>query len=107
MKTFLSKYRSDGAGRSSVFISQFLCVVLFFASRGFGAEVLDRIAIVVGNTAITKTEVAHEARIAAFINGEAPDLGPAGKRRAAERLVEQELIRREIGLAHYADSGEI
>src|SRR5712692_6338634 len=85
----------------------FLCAVLFLASRGFGAEVLDRIAIVVGNTAITKTEVAREARIAAFINGEAPDLGPAGMRRAAERLVEQELIRREIGLAHYADSGEI
>ncbi len=80
--------------------------LLFLTLSLFASEVLDRIAVVVGNTAITETEVVREARIAAFLNGEAPNLSPAGKRRAAERLVEQELIRREISLVHYADSGQ-
>src|SRR5262249_29925143 len=79
---------------------------LLLADRTFAGEVLDRIAVVVGNTAITESEVVREARIAAFINAETPDLTHAGKRRAADRLVEQELIRREISLIHYADSGQ-
>lgn len=72
----------------------------------WGAEILDRLAVVVGNTAITESEVVQHVRLTAFLNGETPELSPAGKRRAAERLVEQELIRREISLTRYAEAGD-
>lgn len=72
------------------------------AAAGLAAgEIIDRIAVTAGNTAITENEILREVRITAFLNGGNPDFSPAAKRQAAERMIEQELLRREINLSRF------
>jgi peptidyl-prolyl cis-trans isomerase SurA len=78
-----------------------LCVFLtIIASQ---AEIIDRVAVVVGNRVITESEILREIRLTAFLNGEPLDFSPASKRKTAERLVEQLLIRNEIASSRYPD----
>lgn len=65
------------------------------------AAVIDRIAVVVGNTVITETEVLREVRLTEFMNGQPLDLGPQQRRAAADRLVDQQLIRNEMSNGAY------
>jgi len=65
------------------------------------AEVIDRIAVTLDNQVITESEMLREIRLAAFLNGDALDFSADAKRKAADRLVEQKLIRKEIELGHY------
>lgn len=65
------------------------------------AEIIDRIAVSVGNRVITNAQIEREARITAFLNNEQPDLSAAGRRKTADRLVEQLLVRRELESARY------
>ena len=81
-------------------------VLLLVLWRPAAAELVDRIAVVVGNTAITESEVLQEVQVTAFLNGTQPDLSPVSKRQAAERLVEQELLRREIAVSRYIEPEE-
>ena len=66
-----------------------------------GAGVVDRIAVVVGDHVITESEVLLELRLTQLINGQALDLGPEQRRAAAERLVDQQLIRNEMEIGRY------
>src|SRR5579872_6141739 len=65
------------------------------------AAVVDRVAVVVGKTVITESEVQQEVRLTAFLNGQPLDLGPQQRRAAAERLVDQQLIRNEMEIGNY------
>ncbi len=65
------------------------------------AEIIERIAVSVGNRVITETDLNREIRVAAFLDGVKPDFSPAGKRATAERMVEQALIRRELETSRY------
>ena len=65
------------------------------------AGVVDRVAVVVGNDVITESEVLREVRLTQLINGQPLDLGPAQRRAAAERLVDQLLIRKEMEIGNY------
>ncbi len=65
------------------------------------AAVIDRTAVAVGNDVITETEILDDIRVVAFLNGEALDFSPRARLRAAERLVDQYLIRQEIRIALY------
>jgi len=65
------------------------------------AEIIDRIAVSVGNQAITTSDIERETRIAAFLNRTAPDFSPAGRRATADRMVEQRLILRELENSRY------
>src|SRR5207248_11036960 len=60
------------------------------------AEIVDRIAASVGNHVITESEVLEEIRVTAFLDGTPLDLSTDQKHKAVERLVDQELIRKEI-----------
>ena len=60
------------------------------------AGVIDRVAIVIGKTVITESELIDDLRLTEFINGQPLDLGPLARRDAAEHLVDQELVRREM-----------
>ena len=73
-------------------------LLLAFALR---AEIVDRIAVSVGNQIITESQIVEEIRVAAFLNRQAPALTADGKRKAAERLVEQTLFKRDMELSHY------
>jgi SurA N-terminal domain len=64
-------------------------------------EIIDRIAVSVGNQAITVSELDREIRVTAFLNRTQPDFSPAARRTAADRMVEQRLILRELENAHY------
>jgi hypothetical protein len=68
------------------------------------ADLIDRIAVAVGRSVITESEIMRQIRITALLNGEKPDLSPENKRRTADRLVEQALIRREIAISQYLGS---
>ena len=63
------------------------------------AQLLDRIAVTVGKTVITEGEVLTNLRVAAFLDQKEPDLSPASKKKAAARLVDQVLLRREVPLS--------
>jgi peptidyl-prolyl cis-trans isomerase SurA len=76
-------------------------LLLLLAPLACRAEVIDRIAVVVGNGVITESEILREIRLTAFLNGEPLDFSLATKRKTAERLVEQRLIGAEISANLY------
>jgi len=63
--------------------------------------VIDRVAVVVGNQVITDTEVRTELRLTQFFNGQPVDLSAVARRQAAERLVDQHLIKGEMQTGGY------
>jgi hypothetical protein len=65
------------------------------------AAVVDRIAVTVGNRVITASDIETRLRLSAFQNGEAPDLNLAARRTAAQRLIDQRLIEKEMELGRY------
>jgi len=65
------------------------------------ADILDRIAVSVGNRVITTSDLDREIRVTAFLNGVKPDFTPAGKRATADRMVEQRIIRNELETSRY------
>lgn len=78
------------------------CAILAIAMGLAGqAEVIDRIAVSVGNQVITSDQIADEIRVTAFLNRSPVDLSAAEKKKAADRLIEQTLIRHEIDFSHY------
>lgn len=65
------------------------------------AEVIDQIAVTLGKTVITESDVINQMKLAAFLNDEPLDLSPEARKQAAQRLVEQVLIRREMEISRY------
>jgi hypothetical protein len=65
------------------------------------AEIIDRIAVSVGNRVITETDIDREIRITALLNNQKPDFSPASRRQAADRMVDQMLIRGELEASRY------
>ena len=80
--------------------------VLFFlvtlALAPTHAAVIDRIAVTLDSQVITESEIMLEIRLTAFLNGEPVSATPQARKEAANRLIEQKLIRREIDLGRYA-----
>lgn len=79
------------------------------AAAAAGAEVIDRIAVTIDNQVIAESQIRQEIRVIALLNGEKPDLSPASRRKTAERLVDQSLMRREMEFTHYPgpDAAEV
>ncbi|MCP5110292.1 MAG: hypothetical protein GY953_05610 [bacterium] len=65
------------------------------------AEVIDRVAVTVDKIVITESDILHQMRIAAFLNGEPLTMTREAKRAAARQLVEQVLVRREMEISRY------
>lgn len=65
------------------------------------ADIIDRIAVSVGNHVITTSDLNREIRVTAFLNGVKPDFTPAAKRATADRMVEQSLVRTELETSRY------
>jgi len=68
--------------------------------------VVDRIAVTVGNQVITETEILREIALTAFLNGEKPVFSLENKRKAADQLVEQKLVRKEMDMGRYPEATE-
>jgi hypothetical protein len=77
--------------RSTLLTTLFLTAVVH-------AEVLDRIAVTAGKDVIAASEIVEELRLTDFLNQSPLDFGSTARRAAAERLVDQYLIRNEMRL---------
>src|SRR5439155_17051525 len=76
-------------------------LLILLASFACRAEIIDRVAVVVGKGVITESEIQREIRLTAFQDDAPLDFGAVSKRKAAERLVEQHLIRAEMNVSPY------
>jgi hypothetical protein len=66
------------------------------------AAVVDRVAVVIGKTVLTESEVRMEVRLTEFLNKQPLDFSAEQRRAAAERLVDQQLIRDEMKVSNIA-----
>jgi parvulin-like peptidyl-prolyl isomerase len=78
-----------------------LILGLLAAACSVRSEIIDRIAVAVGNQVVTTSDLDREIRVTAFLNQADPDFSPAARRKTAGRMVEQRLIRRELQLSRY------
>jgi hypothetical protein len=76
-------------------------LALFFCNLLLSAELLDRVAVTVGTRVITESELLEEIRLDSFLNGQKPQFDLKSKREAADRLIEQKLIRKEMESGSY------
>jgi hypothetical protein len=63
--------------------------------------IVDRIAIAAGDKIITESEIDQRIRLTAFQNREKTDFSLASRRQAAQQLIDQKLIEREMDVGHY------
>ena len=88
--------RFNGAARAlKAALLCLLCVSL-------KAEIIDRVVVSVGDQVVTEYRIHRAAEMAAFLNGGPVGLSGPDRRAIADQLVEQALIRREIGLSRFS-----
>ena len=78
-----------------------LTFLLALANALPGAVVIDRIAVIADKHAIKTSDIQRDLRVTAFLNRENLAMTPQTKRQAAERLIDQEVIRQEIVTGEY------
>lgn len=79
----------------------FRLLVLILLASCSQAEIIDRLAITVGQRVITEQQLDEEIRVTAFLNGEPISHTLTARREAADRLIEQLLVRRDMELSRY------
>jgi len=79
------------------------CALLMLMSLScIHAEIIDRIGVTVGDSVITMSEIVLQLRVAALINHQQLKLDEPALKQAADRLIEQTLVRREMALGDYS-----
>jgi hypothetical protein len=78
-----------------------LTLLLTLASALPGGVVIDRVAVVVEKHAIKSSDIQRDLRLTEFMNREPVDLSPANRRKSADRLIDQTLIRDEVARGGY------
>ena len=73
-----------------------IAVLSLLAFQTPRAIVLDRIAVVVGKVAIKSSDIERDIRVTAFLNHEPLVFTPDARKKAADRLIDQQIIRQEI-----------
>jgi hypothetical protein len=81
-------------------------LIVFCLALAVSGEVVDRLAIAVGREAITELQLDEEIRVAAFLNRQPVVRDLDTRRAAADRLVQQLLVRREMEVSRYPLPGE-
>jgi hypothetical protein len=82
-------------------IRSIVATAVLSAVLGLHAEIIDRIAVSVANQVITEQQVDEEVRVTAFQNASELNQTPAEKKKAAERLGKQALVKREMDFSRY------
>lgn len=83
-----------------------LCIAAFLIAIAHGAVVVDRIAVIAGKRLIKLSDIDREVRLTSFLNGQAADFSGKARRAAAERLVDQQIIRQELVAQGYERAGD-
>jgi hypothetical protein len=65
------------------------------------AEIIDRIAVSVGNRVITQSDLERQIRVIAFQNGAKPDLSSSNKHAVLDKMIQQKIIQRELESSRY------
>jgi hypothetical protein len=76
-------------------------LLLGLASALNGATVVDRMAVVVGKHVIKSSDIFRDLGATEFLNREQPDFSADARHKAADRLIEQTIIRDEIASGGY------
>jgi len=82
-----------GALRSTLFL-----LLLTSLSQ---AEIIDRVAVSVGNRVITQSDFERQIRVIAFQNGTKPDFTSANKHAVVDKMIQQKIIQRELESSRY------
>jgi hypothetical protein len=85
---------------------RFTWTLAFMTSLLSGAEVIDRIAVIVGDRAIKTSDIDRELRVSSFLNRQPLNQGPDARRKVAERLIDQELVRQDLLNGQYSQPTE-
>lgn len=78
-----------------------LCLI-FFVSLATRAEIYDRVVVAVDYQAITERQLDEELRVTAFLNKTPVVRDRVARHAAAERLIQQALIQKEMELSRYS-----
>jgi len=70
------------------------------------AVVVDRLAVIVNKHDIKSSDIDRDLRVTEFLNAEQPDFSPAARRKAAERLIEQNILRDDISRGEFGWASE-
>ena len=76
-------------------------VLLLLAHCIAYATIIDRIAVVVGQSIIKDSDIDRDIRVTSFLNNQPLDLGPAKRKDAVKHLIDQVFIRHEIQIGDY------
>ena len=75
-------------------------LLLLAPSIAFSA-IIDRIAVIVDSSIVKDSDIERDLRVTDFLDGTPLDLGKEPRKKAAQRLVDQIFIRREIRIGDY------
>jgi peptidyl-prolyl cis-trans isomerase SurA len=78
-----------------------VCLVLSAICCVVRGEIIDRIAVSVGNQVITEGQIGQEIRLTVFLNHEKLNLSLDERKKATGRLIEQALVKRDMDLSRY------
>lgn len=65
------------------------------------ARIVDRVAVIVGTRAVKDSDIQQDLRLTAFLNHEPADTSESARKKAADRLIDQVLIRNEVNTGAY------
>ena len=85
-------------------MGRYILVALAILSARAG--VVDRLVITVGQKVITEQQLDEELRVTAFLNHEKINRSVESRRAAADQLIQQLLVRREMDLSRYPSPQE-
>ncbi len=71
------------------------------ASVFASAIIIDRIAVIVGDSIVKDSDIDRDIRVTDFLNNELLSFESAARKKAASRLIDQIFIRREIAIGDY------
>src|SRR5690349_13162610 len=76
-------------------------MVLFLAASLAQAVIIDRIAVIIGNSIVKDSDIDRNIRVTSLLNNEPLNFDNAARKKAANRLIDQIFIRREIQIGDY------
>jgi hypothetical protein len=82
-------------------MSQITTLLLLLTGALPGAVVIDRVAAIVGKHVVKSSDIQRDLRLTEFLNRDPADVTTGATRKAAERLIDQTIIRDEIARGGY------
>jgi hypothetical protein len=82
-------------------------LLIALVSGGFCAGVVvDRIAVIAGNHIIKTSDIDRDLRLTGFLNRQTVDFGAKARHDAADRLIDQQMIRQELAAEGYSRASD-